>query len=163
MRILVIGLIVLGVGGFHPLRAEPEQCAPDDRKRRGLPPRDEGAFQLGTMGRGRRTRRRQSDHARETEAGPGSGKGRRDHFTGARCRAGKSGGCAEYSGADSGQRKSDGHHRSIPIYGHVSRRGSQPSGCRGLSHDGRRQGIQRPDRWKTSRPRAAARKGISMP
>ena len=44
--------------------------------------------------------------------------------TGARCRPGKSRGCAEYSGADSGQCNSDGHHRSVPIYRHVSRRES---------------------------------------
>jgi mono/diheme cytochrome c family protein len=30
---------------------EPEQYTPNYRKRRGLPPRDEGAFQLETMGR----------------------------------------------------------------------------------------------------------------
>ena len=76
--------------------------------------------------------------------------------------AGKSGGRSEYSGADSGQRNSDGHDRSVPIYRHVSRSGSQPSGFRGLSHDGRRQRIQRPCPWKTSTPRQAARKGISM-
>jgi hypothetical protein len=58
---------------FPPLRAKPEQCASGDGKRSGLSPRDEGAFELGTIGSGRRARRRQSDHAGETEAGPGSG------------------------------------------------------------------------------------------
>ena len=50
MRILVIGLIVLGVAVSIPYAQSQSNCPPDDRKRRGLPPRDEGAFQLGTMG-----------------------------------------------------------------------------------------------------------------
>src|SRR5712671_4352241 len=45
---------------------------------------------------------------------------------------------------NSGQRKSDRHHQSLPIYRHVSRSDSQPSGFGGLSHDGRRQRIQQP-------------------
>ena len=64
-------------------------------------------------------------------------------FSGARCGAGKGGGCSELSGADSGQRNPGRHDRPVPIHGHVSRCGTQPSGFRGLPHDGRWQGIQR--------------------